>query len=118
MSAGESRNPLTAKTEDQRPRAAAREQECALRSFTQSSLINEQQHEHFNTKISDRSATGVTSQHQTLLERASAEIGTAKFEDLSDADQEDVGAPQQWFFSCQAKLVTMSIMINAAKARF
>jgi hypothetical protein len=99
-SASESYDPLTllrliektilAQTEDQYPYATVYEQECTLYSFTQNSLTNEQWYERFNTKIDVGTAIGVTRQHQILLEHVAAENGTTKFQDLSDADQEDV----------------------------
>jgi hypothetical protein len=98
--ASESYDPLTllrliertilAQTEDQHPCATVCEQESTLCSFSQNTLINEQWHKRFNTKIDVGSAIGVTRQHQILLKHVAAETGTVKFEDLSKDDQEEV----------------------------
>jgi hypothetical protein len=96
-SASESYDPLTllrliektilAQTEDQYPYATVYEQECALYSFNQNTLTNEQWYERFNTKIDVGSVIGVTRQHQILLDTVAAKLGTTKFEKLSDKDQ-------------------------------
>jgi hypothetical protein len=105
LTAGESYNPLTllkliertilAQTEDQHPFATVHEQECALCSFSQNTLTNEQWCERFNTKIDVGTAVGVTRQHQLLLEQVAAEAGTVEFKDLSIDDQDEVRAKQR-----------------------
>jgi hypothetical protein len=95
--ASESYNPLTffrliektvlAQTEDQYPYATVYDQECALYTFAQNTLTNEQWYEQFNTKIDVGSAIGVTRQHQVLLEHVAAETGTTKFNDLTSDKQ-------------------------------
>jgi hypothetical protein len=102
-SASESYDPLTllrliektilAQTEDQYPYATVYEQECALYSFQQNALTNEQWYERFNTKIDVGSAIGVTRQHHILLEHVAAENGsTTKFEQLSSSEQDEIRA--------------------------
>jgi hypothetical protein len=81
---------ILAQTEDQYPYATVYEQECALYSFSQHSLTNEQWYERFNTKIDVGSAIGVTRQHKVLLEHTSQELHNKKFCDLPDTDQDDV----------------------------
>jgi hypothetical protein len=79
-------NTVLAQTKDQYPYTTVYEQECTLYSFSQNTLTNEQWYERFNTRIDVGSAIGVTRQHQILLEHVTAETGTAKFEDLSQAE--------------------------------
>ena len=63
-----------------------------LCSFSQNALTNQQWRERFNTKIDVGTAIGVTRQHQMLLEHVAAETGTVNFNDLPQADQEEVRA--------------------------
>jgi hypothetical protein len=81
---------VLAQTEDQYPFATVYEQECALYSFSQQNLTNEQWYERFNTKIDVGSAIGVTRQHRVLLEHVATEIGTIPFSGLSASEQHDV----------------------------
>jgi hypothetical protein len=53
---------ILAQTEDRCPFATIYEQACALYSFNQHGLTNEQWYEGFNTKIDVGSASGVTRQ--------------------------------------------------------
>jgi hypothetical protein len=103
MPASKSYDPLTllrliektilAQTEDQYPYATVYEQECALHSFQQNALTNEQWYERFNTKIDVGSAIGVTRQHQILLDHVAAENGgTVKLEQLTPSEQDEVRA--------------------------
>jgi len=78
---------ILGQTEDQYPFATVYEQECALYSFGQNQLTNEQWYERFNTKIDVGTAIGVTRQHKVLCEHVAAEASTTKFEDLPEAEQ-------------------------------
>ena len=80
-------NTILAQTEDQHPFATVYEQECALYSFNQNTLSNEQWYERFNTKIDVGNAIGATRQHKVLLQHVAAEKGATKFNDLTDSEQ-------------------------------
>jgi len=92
---------ILAQTEDQCPFATVYEQECALYSFNQNNLSNEQWCERFNTKIDVGTAVGATRQHKVLLEHVASEKGTTKFEDLSNKEQATVHEEaEEWCLSC------------------
>ncbi len=96
-STSESYDPLTllkliektilAQTEDQYPFATVYEQECALYSFSQQVMTNEQWYERFNTKVDVGTAIGVTRQHRVLLDHVAAENGATPFNKLTATEQ-------------------------------
>jgi hypothetical protein len=95
-----SSNPLTlldliektvlAQSDDQYPFATVYEQECALFSFQQNLLTNEQWYERFNTKVDVGTAIGVARQHPALQEHVAMETYKQKFASCSEDEQKEV----------------------------
>ena len=81
---------ILVQTKDQYPYATVYEQECALYTFAQHTLSNEQWYERFNTKVDVGNAIDVTRQHRVFLEHQSQETHQQDFSALSAQEQADI----------------------------
>jgi hypothetical protein len=79
---------VLAQAEDQYPFATVYDQELSFYSFKQENLSNPQWYEHLNTKVDISGATGVTRQHNVLLEYVAQESYTRAFMDLGPVEQQ------------------------------